>query len=62
MGIEFGGILGLIILIADIWAIVSVVSSNASVGAKVLWILFIIILPVIGFIAWLLVGPRAAPR
>jgi hypothetical protein len=59
MGIEFGGILGLIILIADIWAIVSVIGSGASTGSKVLWILLILILPVIGFIVWLLAGPRA---
>lgn len=60
MGIEFTGIIGLIILIVDIWAIVNIVSSGASVGAKVLWIILILILPVIGFIVWLLAGPRAA--
>ena len=59
MGIEFSGIIGLIILIADIWAIVNTVTSRASVGAKVLWIILILILPVIGFIVWLLAGPRA---
>lgn len=60
MGIEFGGILGLVILIADIWAIVSVIGSGASTGSKVLWVLLILILPVIGFIVWLLAGPRSA--
>ena len=45
MGIEFVGIFGLLILIADIWAIVSTISSNASTGAKVLWILLILIFP-----------------
>jgi len=60
MGIEFGGILGLIVLIADIWAIVSTIGSRASTGAKVLWVLLILILPVIGFIVWLLAGPRSA--
>jgi hypothetical protein len=59
MGIEFGGILGLVILIADIWAIVSVIGSGASTGSKVLWILLILILPVIGFIVWLIAGPRS---
>jgi hypothetical protein len=60
MGIEFGGILGLIILIADIWAIVSVIGSGASTGSKVLWVLLILILPVIGFVIWLFAGPRSA--
>jgi hypothetical protein len=62
MGIEYGGILGLIILIGDIWAIVSVIGSGATTGSKVLWVLLILILPVIGFIIWLIAGPRSASR
>lgn len=58
MGIEVGGILGLIVLILDIWAIVKVVQSGASTGAKVLWILLIIVLPIVGLIIWLLLGPK----
>ena len=57
-----GGILGLIILALDIWAIVNVVQSNASTGGKVLWILGIIIFQVIGFICWLIFGPRGTSR
>jgi hypothetical protein len=60
MGIEVGGILGLVILIADIWAIVHVVGSTASTIAKILWVLLILILPVAGLIIWLLAGPRRA--
>ncbi len=58
MGIEFGGIVGLLILAADIWAIINVVQSGASTGKKVLWILLILVLPVVGLILWLLLGPR----
>ena len=58
MGVEFGGILGLIILIADVWAIVKTVQSSASTGAKVIWIVLILILPVLGLIIWLIAGPR----
>lgn len=55
---ELGGLLGLIILAFDIWAILKVIDSGASTGAKVFWILFIIILPVLGFLIWLIAGPR----
>lgn len=55
----YHGIIGLIVLILDIWAIVSIITSNSSVGAKVLWTLLVIILPIIGFIIWLIAGPRA---
>lgn len=58
MGLEYGGILGLIILALDIWAIVRVVQSAASTGAKVLWVVVILVLPVIGLIIWLLAGPK----
>jgi len=57
MGIEIGGLFGLIILVLDIYAIVKIVGSGASTGAKVLWILVILVLPVVGFILWLLLGP-----
>jgi hypothetical protein len=60
MGIEVGGLFGLIVLILNIWAIVSTIGSNATTGAKVLWVLLILILPVIGFIIWLIAGPRSA--
>ncbi|MEM9684484.1 MAG: PLDc N-terminal domain-containing protein [Pseudomonadota bacterium] len=58
MGIEFGGILGLIILIANVYAIVKTIQSNASTGAKVLWIVLILILPILGLILWLIAGPK----
>ncbi len=60
MGIEVSGLLGLIVLALDIWAIVSVVGSSASTSGKVLWILLILILPILGLIIWLVAGPRSA--
>ncbi len=59
MGIEVSGLLGLIVLALDIWAIVSVVGSSASTSGKVLWILLILILPILGLIIWLVAGPRS---
>lgn len=52
------GLLGLVILIADIWAIVNVIGSSATTGAKILWSLLILILPVIGLIIWFFAGPK----
>lgn len=62
MRFEYTGFLGLVILALDVWAIVSVVGSNAGTGTKVIWVLVILFLPVLGFIAWLFFGPRAAQR
>jgi Phospholipase_D-nuclease N-terminal len=53
-----GGILGLLILIADVWAIVNIFQSTASTERKVIWTVIVIVAPVIGLIFWLLLGPR----
>ncbi|GAB3269735.1 PLDc N-terminal domain-containing protein [Parahaliea aestuarii] len=58
MNIEVSGILGLLILIADIWAIVNVLQSGADTLKKVLWIVVILVLPVVGLILWFLFGPK----
>lgn len=55
-----GGLVGLIILALDIWAIIKILASSASTGSKVLWILLILFLPVVGLIIWLVAGPRGA--
>ena len=52
------GLLGLIILIADIYAIYQVFTSSASGLSKILWTIGILVLPVVGFIVWLIAGPR----
>jgi hypothetical protein len=54
-----GGILGVIVLILDVWAIITILGSGASPGAKLLWCLLIILFPLIGLIIWLIAGPRA---
>lgn len=62
MGSTLNGLVGLIILALDIWAIINVVKSNAETGVKILWILLIVLLPVIGLIIWALMGPRGNVR
>ncbi len=58
MGIEVGGLLGLIVLILDVWAIVKVIQSGASTGSKVVWVVLILLLPVLGLLIWFLAGPK----
>lgn len=60
MGIEIVGLGGLIMLALSIWALVSIISSGASTGTKVLWCLFVLLLPLIGFIVWFFAGPRSS--
>lgn len=59
MGIEVGGLFGLLILVADVYAVVKTIQSSASTGTKVLWIVLILVLPLVGLILWFLFGPKA---
>ena len=52
------GLLGLIVLLADLYAIYQVLTSRASTLAKIIWTIVIIALPVIGLLIWLVAGPR----
>ncbi|ADZ69490.1 PLD nuclease N-terminal domain-containing protein [Polymorphum gilvum] len=56
------GLIGLLVLIADVYAIARTLSSGASTGAKILWTLGILIFPVVGVIVWFLAGPRGPGR
>lgn len=56
------GIIGLLILALDIWALLSVWGSGASTGTKIIWTLVILILPVIGLLLWFLAGPKGSPK
>lgn len=51
------GILGILILIADIYAILKIAKSSTSDGKKALWIVVVLLLPVLGLIIWYLMGP-----
>ncbi len=62
MGLEVGGLLGFLILVADIWAIFHTIQSSASNAGKALWIALILVLPVLGLILWLIAGPRGSAR
>jgi hypothetical protein len=58
MGFDYGGIVGLIILAFDIWAIIQILQGRGATEKKVLWIIVILVLPVIGLILWLLMGRK----
>lgn len=51
---------GLLVLVADIYAVVQTLQSGATDGTKILWVLLIFFMPVLGVIVWLLAGPRAS--
>jgi hypothetical protein len=54
------GLWGLIVLVADIWAIINIFQSSVSTGNKVLWTVVVLLLPVLGFILWFFWGPKTS--
>jgi hypothetical protein len=54
----YNGLLGLLILIGDVWAIINIVQSSATNGKKLLWVLLVLLLPLLGLILWFFLGPR----
>lgn len=58
MNMQFNGLLGLLILAADVWAVISILQSAASNEKKALWIVLVVLLPILGLILWFFLGPR----
>lgn len=56
---EVKGFFGVLILIADVYAILQIAQSSSSTGKKTLWIVLVILLPLLGFILWYLLGPKS---
>ena len=55
---EYQGIGSVIVLFADVWAIVNIFQSSADTAKKVIWTVLVILLPVLGFILWYFFGPK----
>jgi hypothetical protein len=52
------GLGGLLLLIAVIYAVVRIAGSGADTGVKALWIVLVLVLPLVGFLIWLVFGPK----
>ncbi|MGB0659367.1 MAG: PLD nuclease N-terminal domain-containing protein [Mangrovicoccus sp.] len=60
--VELTGLAALVLLALDIWALISILRSGLPLGHKVLWSLFVLLFPLIGFLVWLFAGPGAYKR
>lgn len=52
------GVWGLIVLVADIYAIINIAGSGTAPLKQALWIVLILVLPFIGFVLWWFLGPK----
>jgi succinate dehydrogenase/fumarate reductase cytochrome b subunit len=56
----YNGLLGLLVLVGDIWAIINIFQSNVSNEKKLIWIVAVVLLPVLGLLLWFFLGPRGS--
>ncbi|MEZ0316097.1 MAG: PLDc N-terminal domain-containing protein [Methylophilaceae bacterium] len=50
-------VIGVLILILDIFAVIKIIQSSANGTEKILWILCVLLFPVAGMIIWFFAGP-----
>ena len=51
------GLISLLIVVADIWAILNIARSSSENLKKLIWVA-IVFVPVFGLVLWSLLGPR----
>jgi succinate dehydrogenase/fumarate reductase cytochrome b subunit len=59
MHFGYNGLLGVLVLVADIWAIINVFQSSVTNEKKLVWTVAVVLLPVLGLILWFFLGPRS---
>ena len=60
MGIGIHGIWGVLVLAANVWAVLNIAQSSVSNEKKALWIVLVVVLPLLGWILWYFLGPRGS--
>ena len=57
--IQYLGLWVLLALAVNMWALISVFRSGAALTTKAIW-LVVLLVPLAGFVAWYVLGPRQA--
>jgi len=55
----YNGLIGVLVLAGDIWAIINIFQSSVSNEKKLIWTIAVVLLPVLGLILWFFLGPRS---
>ena len=62
MGFGIHGLWGLLVLAADVWAVLQIAQSSVSNEKKALWIVLVVVLPLLGLVLWYFLGPRGGAK
>ncbi len=58
MHFGYNGLIGLLVLAGDVWAIINIFQSSVSNEKKLIWIVAVVLLPLLGLVLWFFLGPR----
>ena len=58
MQFGYNGLIRVLVLVGDIWAILNILQSSVSNEKKLIWIIAVVLLPVLGLLLWYFLGPR----
>jgi hypothetical protein len=50
-------LIGLVELLLVIWALIGILQSGVQPVEKLIWVLIILVIPLVGFLLWYLMGP-----
>ena len=53
----FYDLIGIIELLLVIWALIAILQSGVQPVEKLIWVIIILVIPLIGFLLWYLMGP-----
>ncbi|MDP1531181.1 MAG: PLDc N-terminal domain-containing protein [Rhodoferax sp.] len=59
MNFGYNGLIGVLVLAGDIWAILNILQSSVSNEKKLIWIIAVVLLPILGLLLWFFLGPRS---
>ena len=48
---------GVLVFLLDIWALISILQSGGTSVERLIWVIIILVLPLVGFLIWYLIGP-----
>lgn len=51
----------LLVIVADVWALRRILARTGRPLGKAIWVASVLLLPLLGVAAWLLVGPATLP-
>jgi fatty acid desaturase len=50
-------LMGLVVLVLVVWALIGILGSGAPPVEKLIWVIVVLVMPLIGFVLWYLLGP-----